>query len=86
MELRYYQREAINAVYWYLRQNGTKNPICVVPTGGGKTPIMSAMCRDVAKAGGRVLVLSHVKELIQQTAATLLKVDPTLDVGVYSAG
>jgi len=86
ISLRPYQGEAVAAVYQHLRQRGD-NPCVVIPTAGGKTPVMSTICCDaVEKWGGRVLVLAHVKELLQQTAKTLRQVAPNLDVGIYSAG
>lgn len=85
MELRYYQRGAIDATYNYLN-NRTGNPCIVIPTGGGKTPVIATFCQDVAKWGGRVLVVSHVRELIGQTVNTLSKVAPELTVGIYAAG
>ncbi|NQU19770.1 MAG: DEAD/DEAH box helicase family protein [Candidatus Nealsonbacteria bacterium] len=86
MELRPYQQEAINAVYHHLRDRDD-NPCVVCPTGSGKSLIMSTLCHDaVAKWGGRVLILAHVKELLQQTAGTLRRISPDLDIGVYSAG
>ena len=64
MELRYYQREAIDAVYRYLRTKDG-NPCVVLPTAAGKTPCLATMCRDaVTRWNGRVLVLAHVKELL----------------------
>ncbi len=86
MKLRDYQQEAVNAVYDYLRHRDG-NPCVVIPTAGGKTPVMATICRDaVTLWDGRVLVLAHVKELLEQTAGTLSRVAPDLDVGVYSAG
>jgi len=86
VKLRPYQQEAIEAVYRHLRQRDD-NPCVVIPTGGGKTPVMATICRDaVTKWGGRVLILAHVKELLEQTAGTLRQIAPELDVGVYSAG
>ena len=47
-------------------------PCAVVPTAGGKTPIMASICRDaVARWQGRVLILAHVKELLEQMSAAL---------------
>lgn len=37
MELRVYQRDAVEAVYEYLRTRGD-NPCVVLPTGSGKRP------------------------------------------------
>lgn len=86
MQLRDYQQQAVNAVYDYLR-NRDGNPCVVIPTAGGKTPIMSTICKDAVNLwDGRVLVLAHVKELLEQTADTLSRIDPDLDIGVYSAG
>jgi DNA repair protein RadD len=86
MQLRNYQQDAVNAVYDYLR-NRDGNPCVVIPTAGGKTPVMSTICKDAVNLwDGRVLVLAHVKELLEQTADTLSRIDPDLDIGVYSAG
>jgi len=86
MQLRYYQQEAIHAVYSYLRTHND-NPCIVLPTGAGKTPVMSAICNDgVNLWNGRVLVLAHVKELLEQTAANLAAITDNIKVGVYSAG
>lgn len=86
MNLRPYQQHAIDAVYRYLRERND-NPCVVIPTGGGKTPVMATICGDaVTRWNGRVLVLAHVKELLEQTAGTLRRMAPDLDVGVYSAG
>ncbi|MCX5674881.1 MAG: DEAD/DEAH box helicase family protein [Planctomycetota bacterium] len=86
MELRTYQREAVDAVYRHLRERDD-NPCVVIPTGGGKTPVMATICRDaVSLWGGRVLVLAHVKELLEQTAGTLARMAPDLPMGIYSAG
>ncbi|MCL2624417.1 MAG: DEAD/DEAH box helicase, partial [Planctomycetaceae bacterium] len=86
LTLRPYQQAAIDAVYRYLRTNNG-NPCIVIPTGGGKTPCLSTICRDaVTKWNGRVLVLAHVRELLEQSANTLRRIAPDLPVGVYSAG
>jgi len=86
LTLRPYQREAVAAVYDHLRRRDD-NPVVVIPTGGGKTPVMATLCDDaVSRWGGRVLVLAHVKELLAQTAGTLDRMAPQLHVGLYSAG
>ncbi len=86
MQLRNYQQQAVDAVYDYLR-NRDGNPCVVIPTAGGKTPVMSTICTDAVNLwDGRVLVLAHVKELLEQTAGTLGQVAPDLDIGIYSAG
>jgi hypothetical protein len=86
MELRPYQREAIEAVYQHLRKRDD-NPCVVIPTAGGKTPVMATICRDaVTLWNGRVLILAHVKELLEQTAEKLQAICPEVPFGIYSAG
>lgn len=86
MELRPYQRQAVAAVYEYLRAR-EDNPCVVIPTGGGKTPVIATICRDaVQRWSGRVLILAHVRELLEQVVEKLHVVAPELPVGVYSAG
>ena len=86
MTLRYYQQAAIDALYKHLRERDD-NPCIVIPTAGGKTPVMATICRDaVTKWSGRVLILAHVKELLLQAADKLQAVCPEVMVGLYSAG
>ena len=88
MELRPYQKEAVAAVYDYLRKRDD-HPCVVIPTAGGKTPVMATICRDaVQQWGGRVLILAHVKELLEQAVEKLHAMAPDLRerIGVYSAG
>ena len=86
MQLRPYQQEAVDAVYRHLRQRDD-NPVVVIPTAGGKTPVIATICKDaVARWDGRVLILAHVKELLEQAVDKLRRVCPEVGVGVYSAG
>jgi DNA repair protein RadD len=88
MDLRPYQQEAVAAVYDYLRHRDD-NPCVVIPTAGGKTPVMATICRDaVERWDGRVLILAHVKELLEQAVDKLHTMAPDLwmKIGVYSAG
>jgi DNA repair protein RadD len=84
--LRPYQEAAKAAVYDHL-QARDDNPCVVIPTAGGKTPVMASICKDaVGRWNGRVLILAHVKELLEQTADKLRTVCPEVQFGVYSAG
>ena len=84
--LRAYQQEAVDAVYNFLREKDT-NPCVVIPTAGGKSLCLAQVAKDaVTKWNGRVLILAHVKELVEQNAAKLRAICPDLKVGVYSAG
>ena len=82
--LRYYQQEAVASAFKYLESN-TGNPCIVLPTGAGKTHVIVRICQEVQKWGGRVLIVAHVKELLEQARDKLLSHDSDLDVGVYSA-
>jgi DNA repair protein RadD len=84
--LRDYQQKAIDSVYKYLGEK-PGNPCVVLPTGAGKTPVIATICRDAVVAwNGRVLVLAHVKELLQQAADKLRAICPMVKFGIYSAG
>ena len=86
MNLRPYQQEAVDAVYEHLRTKDT-NPCVVLPTGTGKSLVLAKIASDaVTLWGGRVLILAHVKELLEQNADKVRKLCPELKVGVYSAG
>lgn len=85
MQLRFYQEAAVEAVYSHLRTR-TDNPVVVLPTGSGKTPVIATICRDAVAWGGRVLVIAHVKELLVQSVDKLRAICPDIKVGVYSAG
>jgi DNA repair protein RadD len=55
LTLRPYQEEAKAAVYAHLRVRDD-NPCVVIPTAGGKTPVMASICKDaVGLWQGRVL-------------------------------
>lgn len=88
VELRDYQSEAIQAIYDALGDDDGCNPCAVLPTGAGKTVVLATMARDVLAEGGRVVILSHVRELLQQAADTLGKWCPELQgrIGIHSAG
>ena len=78
--LRPYQQEAVSAVYDHLRRLDS-HPCVVIPTAGGKTPVMATICRDaVEKWDGRVLILAHVKELLEQALDNKQAVGELIDL------
>ena len=87
LSLRPYQRAAIEALYDYFGAN-TGNPLVVIPTAGGKSVVIAGFIREAiaAYADTRVLVLTHVRELIQQNFQALLRAWPDAPAGIYSAG
>ena len=87
LTLRPYQQAAITAVYGYF-QNSTGNPLVVIPTAGGKSLVMAAFIEGVLKAwpDQRILIVTHVRELIAQNHAEMIGLWPEAPAGIYSAG
>ena len=72
LTLRPYQQAAVDAVYRHLRERDD-NPCVVLPTGTGKSLVIAQLVRDaVTRWGGRVLILAHVKELLEQIQLILI--------------
>lgn len=86
LDLRSYQRAAIDGLYDYWASKKGDNPLIVAPTGSGKSLIIAHLVKDAMSfPGTRVLMLTHVKELLEQNAAELINLYPEADVGFYSA-
>ena len=71
MELRPYQQEARVAIEreW---DEGRDRTLLVLPTGCGKTIVFSMVAKDAVMQGGRVLILAHRGELLEQAADKLM--------------
>lgn len=81
-----YQTAAVEAVYQHLRTK-ENNPCVVLPTGCGKAVLLAMIASDaVQKWHGRVLILAHVKELLEQNAAKVKMFCPEIPIGIFSAG
>ena len=79
-QLRPYQKDAVNSVIKHFRK--TDDPaLLALPTGAGKSLVISELGRI---ARGRVLVLAHVKELVEQNHAKYESYD--LNASIFSAG
>jgi len=87
LTLRPYQQAAITAIYGYFETN-TGNPLVVIPTAGGKSLVMAAFIEGVLKVwpDQRILIVTHVRELIAQNHAEMLGLWPEAPAGIYSAG
>lgn len=85
---RYYQEDAINSIFQYFTDGGNGNPIVAMPTGTGKSLVIAEFIRRVfcMYPNQRIMMLTHVKELIEQNAERLLQIWPTAPLGIYSAG
>ena len=85
-ELRDYQKEAVEGLYSYWAKGAGSHPLIVAPTGSGKTAIIAQIVRDAMSfPNTKVLIVSHVKELLEQGAKGLLAMYPEADFGFYSA-
>lgn len=85
---RWYQEEAILAIYNYFANGGKGNPIVALPTASGKSIIPAIFIERVMRQwpSQRFLLMSHVKELIAQNAEKLLNVWAEAPLGIHSAG
>jgi len=73
ISLRPYQAEARDAILhqWSV---GNKKTLLVLPTGCGKTVVFASVAEDRVKKGGRVLIMAHRGELLEQAADKLKSV------------
>ena len=85
--LRDYQQKAIDQLYAWFEAGNEGNPCLVLPTGSGKSHIVAALCKDALQKWPetRVLMLTHVKELIEQNAEKMRLHWPGAPMGIYSA-
>lgn len=88
MKPRDYQAAAVKAIWDYFAAGGKGNPIVALPTGTGKSLIIADFIANMMKyfSGQRCLMVTHVKELVDQNYNTLRRVWPHAPVGIVSAG
>lgn len=79
-ELRPYQQEAVDKVLTWFRRSSQPALLCL-PTGAGKSLVIAELAR---LAQGRVLVLAHVSELVEQNHVKYAAYG--LQADIYSAG
>ncbi|MBX3033845.1 MAG: DEAD/DEAH box helicase [Bdellovibrionaceae bacterium] len=79
-KLREYQKQAVDNTIRFF-QKSRAPAVIVLPTGAGKSLVIAELARI---ARGRVLVLAHVKELVEQNHQKYTSYG--LPAGIYSAG
>lgn len=84
----YYQEEAVQSIFDYYANGGEGNPVVAMPTGTGKSVVIGEFIRRIFEKWPRqrVMMLTHVKELIEQNAEKLETLWPAAPVGIFSAG
>ena len=89
LTLRPYQQKAVDSVFaWFEGDGHNAHPLIVLPTGTGKSLVLSEICRrSIAEYGDmKIVVVTHVMELIKQNHDEMLTLWPKAPVGIYSAG
>ena len=79
-KLRPYQQEAVDATLRHFRQSD-ESAVIVLPTGAGKSLVIAELARLARR---KILVLTHVKELVEQNHAKYQSYG--LTGGIFSAG
>ncbi len=88
MKLRYYQRNAIDALHSWFDTKPEDPALIALPTAAGKTIIFSHFIKEVFNKNpkARFLIMAHRKELVAQAESKLKSVWPDAPVGVLAAG
>jgi len=88
LKLRYYQRNAIDALHSWFDTKPEEPALIALPTAAGKTIIFSHFIKEVFHKNpkARVLIMAHRKELVAQAESKLKSVWPDAPVGVLAAG
>lgn len=84
---RWYQTEAVDGLFNYFNLN-SGNPLLALPTGTGKSVIMALFLMTVMQyyPNQRIIIATHMKELIQQNHDKLLSLWSNAPTGIYSVG
>lgn len=87
LELRPYQKEAIQSTYDFWSNKTGINPVVVAPTGSGKSLLIAQICKDACEYDNhtRVLMLTHSSELIDQNFKELKGIWSEAPAGIFSA-
>lgn len=70
IQLRPYQDKIVQDLRQSIRQ-GSKSPLLVLPTGGGKTFVFCYIARQAAAKGSKILTLVHRQELLMQSSGSM---------------
>lgn len=84
----YYQEESVIGLFNYFASHPVGNPVVALPTGTGKSIVIAEFIRRALwlYPQTKIMVATHVKELVGQNHAELMSQWPTAPAGIYSAG
>ena len=85
---RWYQKDAVDAFAQFVSTHPAgHNPLIVMPTGTGKSVVIALIIKWARQwQENKVLVLTHVSELVKQNGLKLAAVYPEAVIGYCSAG
>lgn len=87
IQQRWYQDECEAAFFNYFEHNNG-NPLFALPTGSGKGVVIARILKRIMEyfPNQRIVVATHVKELVRQNHKQLLRAWSHAPAGIYSAG
>lgn len=87
-QLRPYQDAATKSLFKYLFENPGKQPLVVAPVAAGKSLMIAEFIRQLHSLypRTRIVLLTHVKELLEQNREELFEQYKECDMGFYCAG
>lgn len=87
MELRPYQRTALDGLYSWFQRHPEGNPLVAAAVGAGKSVMIAALCQEAISQWPetRIVMCVPSKELCEQNLAKLLTIWPEAPASVYSA-
>lgn len=87
LQLRYYQRDALDQLYEYWGTEGTGNGLIVLPTGSGKALLIAKLIEEMLAdfPGMRIANVTHSATLVGQNFKEFIGLAPFAPAGLYSA-
>lgn len=88
MKARIYQDESVTSLFDYFKNNIIGNPVIALPTGTGKSLVIALFLMLVLRRWPtqRIMMVTHVKELIEQNHEKFKIIWPEAPSGIYSSG
>jgi len=88
MQLRDYQQQTVDSLFDYLHYDREGAPIAVLPTGAGKSVCISSFIEKISLKypEAKFIVLSHVKEILEQNYQKIVNNFKDVSAGIFCAG